>query len=158
MGARWRVPLYRGTSRADTILVGESKRRLSARSVSGVQMIAFALWVIGGDFSDFWRSGVDPLAIAAGVLAATAPVVLMFGLLSAVIRRRDRGPRWYALSLPLAQGAWASVVAGVAFSASSVAIAETPGWGLAVLTFGVAAALLIAAWLMEDRIVRSRAT
>ena len=155
---RWCVPLYRGTSRADTILVGENKRRLSARSASGMQMVAFALWVIGGDFSDFWRTGVDPLAIAAGVLAVTAPVVMMFGLLSAVVRRRDRGPRWYALSLPLAQGGWASLVAGVAFSGSSFAIAETPGWGLAVLAFGVAAALLIAAWLVEDGIVRSRAT
>jgi hypothetical protein len=68
VGARWGVPAIPRHFASRQILVGENKRRFSARSVAGMQMVAFALWAIGGDFSDFWRSGVDPVAIAAGVL------------------------------------------------------------------------------------------
>lgn len=135
--------------------MSDDKTRFAFRTVATGGLVAFALWVVGGDYSAFWVTGVSTAGVVVGVLALSTPGVLIVGLLSFALRRANRGGAWRG-ALPLAQGAWSALVAGVAFSSTSFALADTPGWGLALVSFGLAALVLVTAWLAEDWLTHSR--
>lgn len=101
-----------------------------------------------------WVDGVSivPVGLAVVVWAAVPLVPLV--VVAVLVRGRWVRDRVVAM-FSLAEAMWAGFAA-MAYSLVDFAIAESVGWGVAVVTTVVAVAVLVGAWFAEDGLVRRR--